>query len=1194
MDIVRCRGGRYTEMLRALGPGAEWLRFGTDVLVAGKPQALETALVHGARAGVRTELTSRDVDPRTLHVVVQKGRLFQQVFPEVSVIADYGRFLLVSMPPAQARKAGTPSNPCFAVSPVKGNTIVFESRRAAARAASVPWIQNLVDGLDQSSYEAKLTHLVSFPTRHSTSTHYASAATWARDELANLGYDARLETIDVTGAQSVNVLADKSGVGPVPRGLVLVVGHLDSVNTLGGPTAPAPGADDNGSGAAGVLAVAQALKDHPGNADLRLVLFGGEEQGLHGSTQFVSALPAAERGRLSAVINMDMIGTLNTAAPTVLLEGAQVSQAVMNDLADAAATYTGLAVQTSLNPSASDHVPFINAGLPAVLTIEGADSANGDIHSADDDIDRIDFGLALEILRMNVATAAAALGTQGDIIMADIIHTPLPAGPLDLDAESVFDINPMLRRQLSGTYVHNGGASARQAAFTDRAGDTVGSTTLNEASAPLDGPVFLPRPIPSPEPPPGPWPQPLPRPIPLPRSFDPPAESPVLRIRFTVRIDIDGPDPLNVVSGSVAASFTTINPTAHFVGRVASLSVASGTTNLVVEDFQFIWPLGGTIERLEIEIFQLSILGTPNARITFIEPGGRRHGPFAVPQASRYFHELEYEMDREDNAVDAEPYDTHTHPDRPSDLPREILTVRTAYAKAGLNMVRSSGSGTVVDTTEAGSDNRWSETELHQAMESHWSAFANRPQWKLWVFLAELGASDGLGGVMFDAAIGEPGGVDRQGTVVFTRAPHFHTETGAYIQANPPTAEAVPRELFFNLIHESGHAFNLYHSHHKSFATPWTAPAWMPVVQEASALSWMSYPEVASAAGATAPPPQNNATWFYERFRFRFTNEDLLFLRHAPERFVQMGAEAWGQHHGRVERETLNHNLELVVRNLTPVVDLGVPVRIEIRLKNVGAEPMTVHTALEPEDGYVEIAVTGPDGKRRPYLPVSTRRTYVERRTLKPKEAVYEAVNLTMGLAGFSFKRPGAYRIEASYTNLDGTTAAAAMRLYVRPPRDFEDTPAIDDLFHARVGRVLRFDGAPLMDDVNDRLDWALKRLGKKHPARPMLAAARNLPWARRFKTVPPGEGRLRVLDADPGRVEAALAPVLDDAAAAADTFGHITYRRMVDTYCDCALEAGKKAKAQGAQKALHGLFKKRKVVAGVIADVEKRLRKLK
>ena len=50
-----------------------------------------------------------------------------------------------------------------------------------------------------------------------------------------------------------------------------------------------------------------------------------------------------------------------------------MSQALMNDLTDAAHDYTSLAVQTSLNPFASDHVPFINASLPALLTIEGAD-----------------------------------------------------------------------------------------------------------------------------------------------------------------------------------------------------------------------------------------------------------------------------------------------------------------------------------------------------------------------------------------------------------------------------------------------------------------------------------------------------------------------------------------------------------------------------------------------------------------------------------------------------------------------------------------------------------------------------------------------------------------------------------------------------------------------------------------------------
>jgi Zn-dependent M28 family amino/carboxypeptidase len=106
---------------------------------------------------------------------------------------------------------------------------------------------------------------------------------------------------------------------------------------------------------------------------------------------------------------MDMIGSRNSASPTVLLEGAAVSQAVIDGLAAAASTYTRLAVQTSLNPFNSDHVPFIRKGMPAVLTIEGTDDANKAIHSPRDTLDRINFDLALEILRMNAAFVADAL-----------------------------------------------------------------------------------------------------------------------------------------------------------------------------------------------------------------------------------------------------------------------------------------------------------------------------------------------------------------------------------------------------------------------------------------------------------------------------------------------------------------------------------------------------------------------------------------------------------------------------------------------------------------------------------------------------------------------------------------------------------------------------------------------------------------
>ena len=123
-------------------------------------------------------------------------------------------------------------------------------------------------------------------------------------------------------------------------------------------------------------------------------------------------LDTPEKARVRAVVNMDMIGSLNSPTRSVLLEGAPLSQTTIDGLREAASTYTGLTVETSLNPFASDHVPFINANIPAVLTIEGADNTNGNIHSAKDTLEKLDYDFGLEILRMNIAFIADALGIQ--------------------------------------------------------------------------------------------------------------------------------------------------------------------------------------------------------------------------------------------------------------------------------------------------------------------------------------------------------------------------------------------------------------------------------------------------------------------------------------------------------------------------------------------------------------------------------------------------------------------------------------------------------------------------------------------------------------------------------------------------------------------------------------------------------------
>jgi len=55
-------------------------------------------------------------------------------------------------------------------------------------------------------------------------------------------------------------------------------------------------------------------------------------------------------------------------------------------------------------------VSFVEAEIPAVHTIEGADSTNSNVHSDADTIDHLTYDFALKIVRMNVAFVANEVG----------------------------------------------------------------------------------------------------------------------------------------------------------------------------------------------------------------------------------------------------------------------------------------------------------------------------------------------------------------------------------------------------------------------------------------------------------------------------------------------------------------------------------------------------------------------------------------------------------------------------------------------------------------------------------------------------------------------------------------------------------------------------------------------------------------
>jgi Zn-dependent M28 family amino/carboxypeptidase len=123
---------------------------------------------------------------------------------------------------------------------------------------------------------------------------------------ATAGLEMRLfANVSRDGSTTYNVLAE-SGRGD-PGNVVMAGAHLDSV-------AEGPGINDNGSGSAALLEVAEGLAKYNGPNQLRFAWWGAEEGGLVGSTHYVNDLATNAPDELDAIemyLNFDMVGSPN-------------------------------------------------------------------------------------------------------------------------------------------------------------------------------------------------------------------------------------------------------------------------------------------------------------------------------------------------------------------------------------------------------------------------------------------------------------------------------------------------------------------------------------------------------------------------------------------------------------------------------------------------------------------------------------------------------------------------------------------------------------------------------------------------------------------------------------------------------------------------------------------------------------------
>jgi hypothetical protein len=641
-----------------------------------------------------------------------------------------------------------------------------------------------------------------------------------------------------------------------------------------------------------------------------------------------------------------------------------------------------------------------------------------------------------------------------------------------------------------------------------------------------------------------------------------------------LRLDVDGQYPQMVVSGSVK---TGIASRVNWIAHLTATGPDSWTGAISYKDGPVL-----TFPYTNVDIHATRNLLPPLRSVTATFSGGAPNRVRTYKFSSRSFHDVNFEFDFADGVTPLTKINTGDHPNRPATLPIENLTIEKVYSRAGFEVETSSGGE--VPLSGAGVGAQWSNNEMHDAMQIYWSHFAAKAQWAFWTFFAaqhEMGTS--LGGIMFD----DIGPQQRQGTSLFLNSFIAVPPAG---DLNPPAW--VRRMIFWTACHEMGHAFNLAHSWQKSLVFGGHGP-WIPLIDQPEARSFMNYPYNV-VGGQTA---------FFSDFEFRFTDDELLFMRHAPASFVEQGNALWFDHHGFEEANTSPEpalRLELRVNREKPDFEFMEPAMLELKLTNISSEPQLVPENILAMSDSMTVIVKKRGGAARQVLPYARYCFQRKNKVLAPGDKCYESLFPSAGRAGWSIAEPGYYQVQVALHIGAEDLVSNAVTLRVAPPRGYDEEFLAQDYFSDDVGRILTFDGSRYLHKGNDVLREVANRLSDRRvaiharvPLGKAMAQDYKLLAVQRCQTpssAAQAGGEIKVAASDPPAAHKDLnAALVANKDVAAETLGHIDYKYYVDQFSDSLVKQGHHTEAAAVQQGLYETLSARNVLPSVLQEIDAR-----
>lgn len=256
--------------------------------------------------------------------------------------------------------------------------------------------------------EAHLTRLVRERNPYTTPDQLAEAGEYLRERFMACNLAVRDEKVPFDGMHSLNILGLKKGSDP-DAGIFVLAAHYDTVEGT-------PGADDNASAAAALLEAARCLESASLKQSLLFAGFTLEEYGFVGSRHF---LEQAGDGRyqFSGMISLEMLGYKNeepgsqsyppyvdaTKYPNsgdfIAVAGNEPSAPLTHAIADSMdRAVPSLSVERLVVPgrgdqfrevTLSDHFPFWENDIPAVMITDTAFLRNPNYHKPSDTLETL-------------------------------------------------------------------------------------------------------------------------------------------------------------------------------------------------------------------------------------------------------------------------------------------------------------------------------------------------------------------------------------------------------------------------------------------------------------------------------------------------------------------------------------------------------------------------------------------------------------------------------------------------------------------------------------------------------------------------------------------------------------------------------------------------------------------------------------